>query len=346
MYFVKGLLIIAILLFCSIEVGKLWSKTGNYLEDALLGFATMMAVFNVFCVPMHILEIRFTVLCVVFSVLLIAAVLVSLVLSVKRKRRETLFQYRVSFQLFALLAVILIAYQIWRLVVMEPAIYGDDTTYIAMINDIKNSDHIQGYGVWSGIESAPYSPKYIMTSYYPFLAYWCKIFDFHPLLFCKTFYPILTTLFAYGVFWLLAERFFREDMRKKGIFLFLVTLFVEFENISYHFFSRKVLQWPWQSKSVLYTVLIPLLFYLAIRLMEDGMNARDTALLATVLFANGAASLMGVGFSTIMLGLLGIVMAIQNRRVGIFAKTVVACVPMGALLLIAVEMSQRWQFGI
>lgn len=339
MYFVKGILIILIILFCAIEVGKLWSRRSNYLKDALLGFATMLAFFNLFCVPMHILEIRFSILCGIFTAFLVASVALSLFLSVVRKRRDTIFSVSVRFNLFCLLAVGLICYQIWRLIVYEPAIYGDDFTYLSMVNDIRNSDRIQGYGYWSGIDSPPYSPKYIMTSYYPFLAYWCRMFDFHPLLFCKTFYPILTTLFAYAVFWLLGEHFFREDMRKKSIYFLLIALFVEFENISYHFFSRKVLQWPWQSKSVLYTVLIPLLFFLAVRFLTEGPTWKETAMLSVVLFANGAASLMGVGFSTIMLVLFGLVMAVQRKKPAVLGKTILACVPTGIVLLASVAIS-------
>lgn len=333
MYIVKGLFIIAVMLFCCVEVGKLWKRTGTYLESAILGFATMMAAFNLFCIPMHIMQVRFTVLCVVFTVFLVCVVAISLFLSFTRKRSYKLIQYKPGINLFLIAAAVIMVIQIWRLFVYQPIVYGDDETYLTMVNDIVSSDHIQGRYIETGAETAPYSLKYMATSYYPFLAYWCRIFHFHPLLLCKTFLPILTTLFVYGVFWLMGEFFFKEDLRKKGIYIMLVALFIEFGNASYHFFPRKVLAWPWHSKSVLYTILMPLLFYLGIKYMNDTMKKTETLLIGTVLFANGAASLMGVGFSTIMLAILGIAMAIQYRRPGILGRTALSCVPTAVVLV-------------
>ena len=128
-------------------------------------------------------------------------------------------------------------------------------------------------------------------------------------------------------------------MRKKSIMLLLSAMMVEFGNISYHFFSRKVLQWPWQSKSFLYTILMPFLLYLAIRCTEEGMKKTEIAMLAVVLFANGAASLMGVGYSTIMLFLVGLVMCVHKRSIGVLGKTVLSVVPTGVFLIFCVAVS-------
>ena len=193
MYIVKGIFILVFFLFCCIEVGKLWHRTGSYLEAALLGLSTMMAIFNVFCVPFHFMQVSFRILTVLFSVILGGLVVLSVVLSIRMKKKYTLFSFRPSFQLFFVLALALIGFQIFRLVAYQPVIYGDDVTYISMINDIKNTGLIQGLLTKTGEVTPPWSSKYMLTSYYPFLAYWCTIFDFHPLLFFKTFFPVLTT---------------------------------------------------------------------------------------------------------------------------------------------------------
>lgn len=336
MYIFKGIVILAVILFCSIEIGKLWKREAGYLEAALLGLATMMAFFNLVCIPMHILQISFSVLCIVFSVFLASTTLLSVVISIRQKKHLHIFGYPLTFHVFFVTALALIIYQIIRLVVFQPVIYGDDQTYLTMINDIVNSDHIQGLRVDTGTEMPPFSLKYMATSYYPFLAYWCKVFRFHPLLFCKTFLPILTLGFGYGIFWLYAERFFRDDMRKKSMFLLLIALFVEFENISYHFFSRKYLLWPWQGKSVLYTILMPLLFYLLICCLNHKTTKKEIFLLAVILFANGAVSLMGVGYSTIIVVFFGIVQTIQYRKPKILLQTVAICFPTAVVLTAAV----------
>ncbi len=336
MYIVKGIIILLIICFCCVEVGKLWYREGNCLETGIMGLMTMMAVFNLLCIPMHIFEVPFTVLCIAFSIFLVTGVTLSLVISLRKKKRFPVTQYKLRFQLFFIIALGLVVYQIWRLVTLQPVIYGDDETYLTMVNDIVGSDHIQGLNTETGTEVSPFSLKYMATSFYPFLAYWCRIFHFHPLLFCKTFFPILTTVFAYGVFWLYAERFFREDMRRKGMFFLLVVMFVEFENISYHFFSRKYLLWPWQGKSVLYTIMMPFLFYLLIRYLDDKTDWKRKLLLATALFANGSVSLMGVGYSSIIVVIFGVVRTIQTKRIRLLLDTLLILLPTGVVLMAAV----------
>lgn len=272
MYIVKGIAIIIIMLLCCMFVGKLWKRQGNLLEASLLGFATLLAIFQLICMPLGLAGQPFHVVCNLFLGILIGLVALSLVLSIVQRRKYTLFAYPKKFHLLLLFALILIIWQIVRQVAMEPQVYGDDTVYIGLVNDIRTSDVIQGRIPKSGADLAlaDTNLKYIFSCYYQFLAFWCRLFDFHPLLLMKTFLPILVGILSYGVFWLLAEFFFKEDMAKKSFFLFFVAMLVEFGNLTNHSFSRRMLQWTWNSKTILFTILLPLLFLLANRFAQEG----------------------------------------------------------------------------
>lgn len=364
MYILKGIVIIIIMLLCCTMVGKLWKRQGNLLEASLLGFATLLAVFQLICMPFGLAGQPFHVVCSLFLGILIGLVGLSVVLSVVQRRKYTLFSYPKKFHLFLLLALILIVWQILRQVLYQPQVYGDDTVYIGLVNDIRTSDVIQGRIPKSGADLAlaDTNLKYIFSCYYQFLAFWCRLFDFHPLLLMKTFLPILVGLFSYGVFWLIAEFFFRENMAKKSFFLFFITMLVEFGNLTNHSFSRRMLQWTWNSKTILFTILLPLLFLLANRFAQaqaDGpgvtgkigsesanspmrttgeseFRLREMLLLATVSIACGAATLTGLAFSLLMLFAVGLTRAILAKQGSIFGKILLSGVPTLLLLFVVV----------
>ncbi len=361
MYIVKGIAIIIIMLLCCTLVGKLWKRQGNLLEASLLGFATLLAIFQLICMPFGLAGQPFHVVCNLFLGILIGLVALSLVLSIVQRRKYTLFAYPKKFHLFLLFALILIIWQIVRQVAMQPQVYGDDTVYIGLVNDIRTSDVIQGRIPKSGADLAlaDTNLKYIFSCYYQFLAFWCRLFDFHPLLLMKTFLPILVGILSYGVFWLLAEFFFKEDMAKKSFFLFFVAMLVEFGNLTNHSFSRRMLQWTWNSKTILFTILLPLLFLLANRFAQEqtgamantagepvnspvkttgpsGFRLPEILILAVVSISCGAATLTGLAFSLLMLFGVGLTRAILAKRGSIFGKILLSGLPTLALLFVVI----------
>lgn len=365
MYIIKGIVIIVIILTCCIFVGKLWKREGNLLEASLLGFATLLAIFQLLCMPFGLAGQPFHVVCNLFLAVLISLVALSIVLSIVQHRKYPIFAYPTKLHLFALLALALIIWQIVRQVILQPQVYGDDTVYIGLVNDIRTSDVIHGRIPKSGADLAlgDANLKYVFSCYYQFLAFWCRLFDFHPLLLMKTFLPILVGILSYGVFWLIGEFFFREDMAKKSFFLFFVALLVEFGNLTNHSFSRRMLQWTWNSKTILFTILLPLLFLLANRFAQEqsgtippvsavppvpglisnqpvkpagGFRLREALLLATVSVACGAATLTGLAFSVMMLFAVALIRAILAKRFSIFWKTMLSCVPTLVILFVVI----------
>lgn len=338
MYIIKGIVIIVIILTCCIFVGKLWKREGNLIEASLLGFATLLAIFQLLCMPFGLAGQPFHVVCNLFLAVLISLVALSIVLSIVQHRKYPIFAYPTKLHLFALLALALIIWQIVRQVILQPQVYGDDTVYIGLVNDIRTSDVIHGRIPKSGADLAlgDANLKYVFSCYYQFLAFWCRLFDFHPLLLMKTFLPILVGILSYGVFWLIGEFFFREDMAKKSFFLFFVALLVEFGNLTNHSFSRRMLQWTWNSKTILFTILLPLLFLLANRFAQEHFRKREMLLLAVVSVACGAATLTGLAFSVMLLFAVALTRAIMEKRISIFGKAMISCVPTLAILMIVV----------
>lgn len=352
MYFVKGLVIVAIIAIMTYLTGKIWRRETSVLETMLLGFATELAVFNVLCIPMNLTQTSFVVLCACFGSFLGLVIVINVYLFLTGKatyplignwKEKGLHLPKMSFHWMLIPALLIILYEMYNMVFLQPLAYGDDTVYMTMVNDIRETNIIHGLNNGSNdyIDISGVSYKYLLTSYYPFLAFWSKICHFHPLLLCKTFLPIFYLILGYGVFWLYAEFFFKDDIEKKSIFFFVITLLVEFGNVVNHSFSRRMLLWNWNNKSVLYTILIPFLIYLAMKYMqEEKFTWLEAGILGTVLMANGSLTLMGVVFSSIALGCMGLVMVIQKREIRILLKTIVAMAPTTFIMALAILISK------
>lgn len=337
MWIFKGLFIISLIFFCALQVGKLWKRQGTYLEAVLLGFTTMLTCFELLSVPLCLLKADFRLLCLLYTLVIAALIIWSLVGDFRGERSYTFFSFRPQISFLFFMAIVLIAVQIGRQVILQPQIYGDDVTYLAMVNDIRSTNVIYGLNPWTGggISLDKVSPKYVFTSYWQFLAYWCKLFDYHPLLLCKTFLPILYGVLAYGVFFLIGEWLFQEDMKKKGMFLFLVAILVEFGNVTNHSFSRRMLLWTWNNKTVLFTIAMPFLFYLTCKLLQNDIKKREIFMLMSTLLSNGAVSLFAFVISTMMVLIIGIISWARWRNIKKLAISVVACVPMLVVLCCA-----------
>lgn len=217
-----------------------------------------------------------------------------------------------TYGIWILPALLLIGLQIYRSVVLEPYIYGDDTTYIRMITNIVETDSVY-LKTWTGqltpdvLSSISY--KYLYTTYYPFLASISLLSGIHPLILCKSILPCIYLPFHYLVVWRISGYLFSgaENGKKRGLFLFFYTVFIEWGLISYNTISRRMMMWIWNSKSLLFGILLPLLFFYSYLFMEDFEKPKEERgslwILLICSLSSISASLMGVLFVPVILGI-------------------------------------------
>lgn len=324
---------ILIMLAIPMLIGKLVIKNENILEQYLMGFAVCMAIFEVICIPMNLLEIDFLYLCIVYGILIGLLCIISILKS-NKKNNNIVSKNKVDI-IFAL-AVGIIIYQIIRVVICTPAIYGDDIAYITMVNDIKSTNIIHGLDYFNGrnIDVIDVSHKYLFTTYYQLLAVLSKITALHPLILCKTILPIFYMVMSYMVVWLVSGLLF-EKKNSREIFLFLYAVLIEVGNYSYYTISRRTLVWSWNSKSVLFTILLPFLFYYANK-VSGNIKSKDMLELAVLVTACCATTLMGAGLSPIMLLSLGFVFAVRNRNYKSFIQMGICSMPAIVILILDV----------
>lgn len=112
---------ILIMLAIPMLIGKLVIKNENILEQYLMGFAVCMAIFEVICIPMNLLEINFLYLCIVYGILIGLLCIISIVKS-NKKNNNIVSKNKID--IIFVLAVGIIIYQIIRVVICTPSAVG------------------------------------------------------------------------------------------------------------------------------------------------------------------------------------------------------------------------------
>lgn len=319
---------------------------GSYLEEKLLpmylvGFSVMLFLFQVLCVPLLFLHISFTVLCAIYwgiiAALCIGAVICGCGKKVIEDGKRTPQKIK-QINIMLVLAFGIIVVQAARMVIKTPYIYGDDVTYLAMVNDILSTDKLYSLNAMTGneIPLESVSHKYLFTSYYPFLAAIAKVINLHPLILCKTVLPIFYISMSYFVIWMLSEKLFQKNTEKRGIFFLLYTILIEFGNYTYYTLSRRVLIWNWNGKSVLFTIILPLVFYYGIQFMEGSVGRKEKRIVFLMEGAAVSTTLMGAGMAPILLSVMALIGTIKNKNIRIFISGICCCIPAIGIVILDV----------
>ena len=143
---------------------------------------------------------------------------------------------------------------------------------------------------------------------------------------------IVFLLLAYAVYTLIGRMLFGKDMEKTGYFLVLVSALLIFSAYSERTGGLFLLIRLWQGKAILAGVLLPLVFYMAVRTLGlmDGTGRAgvlDWVLLFLLMCACCAVSSMGVILGAIMFGILGILAAAKQKNLRLLAYSVCCCLP-------------------
>ena len=157
--------------------------------------------------------------------------------------------------------LMLLVFQIVRLVLYTQIHYSDDDTYIPLVGDIIHSDGFYGIDYITGRPLSPGSvldPKFRYTGWFAFQAFLSKVIGVHPLIAVKTLLPIALILLHYMIIADLYKRLNRNDVEGIAYFMFFYGLLMEFgwstltTSLSYYF-----LTWVWYGKSFVQFIILP-----------------------------------------------------------------------------------------
>lgn len=180
--------------------------------------------------------------------------------------------------------------------------YGDDRVYVAMVNDMVETDAFYPYvdetGAVQDFNEIP--KKYLLSSWYTFETMLSKVSGIKPLMLIYTMLPGYLILSMYIIWWGLADLFFRHRLDGKiGLIIVLALLFeLNSEDV-----SSFVLNWPTYGKNITANFVMPLLtlFWMY---NEKKREWKRECYLWLLMFAGCAASTMGLMMMPIEASLL------------------------------------------
>lgn len=254
--------------------------------------------------------------------------------------------------IFVALTMLIILGELVFIVFHKPYIYGDDSFYVSMINDtVERNSFYELEPSVGAINTDVIPEKYYFTAYYQFVAMICVITNIHPLIMCKTILAVIYCILSSIVIWLQCE-LYCSNKYERAILFFIITMLVLFGNYSYYTMARRVFAWNYNSKSVLFTIILPYLFYLILSKEEYWHHKTQKAErntikeleyfgeMAEVVWVASVTSLMGVGLAVIEITVLSVVIGIRNKSIIAFLKYIVACFP-ALIILVGIFLRRR-----
>ena len=239
-----------------------------------------------------------------------------------------------------LLAILIIVYQMVRFITMEMFIDGDDYTYMSLINDsvVTNHFYLRNPTTGSTVTNiwGQFHYKYLFTTFYPQMAMLTQLAGVNGNVLSHTIFPAFVIGYSYLAMWELAGFFMKKrDARVTAFFVW--TLCMEYGLWSYYTFSRRLTMYVWNSKSVCFCVLMPMLMYWVFQVIADGKCNRLVKWLGMPLMMLGCAvvTLMGAGLAPAMIGIQGLILSCHKKSVKPLLYVVYVMLP---AVFIALEM--------
>lgn len=293
------------------------------------GVMEMLCLMQIFSVPMTLAKLPFSMLVMGYSAVL--GILALLVLIFRRDvLKETFCRAAHTVKGAGKIWIVIVAVIFIPAVLLTfytPYIYGDDKTYLTMVNDIVSSNTLYLVDTVTGEAQSWVAAKYALSSYWTFLAYLAKVTGIHPLILCKTLLPYLIIPTYYVVQGLFAAWLFRGQKRKIDVYMLIVALVSIFGGFSNYTITYRLMTWVWQSKAFLALIVMPFLFYFANQMFEKRTRVIEYVLLAISVMAACSTTLTGAGIAVAMVAVLAFIYAVRRRKFGILIGTGIACSP-------------------
>lgn len=295
-------------------LGMLWEKL-LYNSDRIcpalnfaFGFMTMAAVFQVLAVPMIFLRAPFHVLKYVWMAVVICLIIVSIFLNHHNfiGKLKNSFSIQKGDRTERLIWVAVIAIVIFQTYLLAGHMHvdTDDARFVAEAMEAVEKDTMLQYhpltGEFLGYPLGEMNKD--ITSPYPiFLGLVGELFHLPPAVAAHVILPILFIPLCYAVYYVVGSWLLNDNSRHTGLFLLFLGLIHTFSFESIFASGYTLLTIIWQGRSVAAMVLLPLLWYVLLRMTgQAALKSKDYILLTATLLACAMLSGMGVLLSVLL----------------------------------------------
>ena len=296
-----------------VPVGNARSTLSKYCFAYVAGYFVRLTLFHLIAMPMTIAGARFSVMADIFTAALIIACLLSLWLG----RSAVPFRpekphFSVYEKIYGSVFVFLLLAQLYIAVFMDPTYMTyDDAVYTVYSGDALTTDFmfctLPQTGLFSKI-----SFRFIQSSLL-FPAYIVRMTGMELTVVERTFSYALNLLLAYGCYLYMSEDLY-DSRENRIIFLLLISLIYIFGYHSHHSMTFRLLGPNSQGKAILAVTLVPLLFVLFRKKLDQTYDWRFGLFLFLLSDAACALSLMGTGYFVAVVGLMVLLSLFRKQR--------------------------------
>ena len=307
-------------------------KTGDIdvLEKWNFGMVLMHAIFEIVVLAGTFTKMTLKNVTVFYFAILSAAIMIVGLIGNRTKKRVFSVGKIPSFSKkeMALLLIVLVGilYQI-LFVCLGLQSDADDAYYVGMAMTSFQTDTISVYHPYLGTPvKLKTMANYVLSPYLIFWAMWSKVLKIHPAILMRSILPAVNIAWSYVVYRLLAKKIFLTE-RKRIIFLLIVVLANLFGAYSDRTSAVFLLQRVWQGKGALAAILIPMLWYLLIRLRKEGENTYVYVELFVTILAACLTSSMALFLCPVLMGAFGLEYLISERRWSVVGRLILCTLP-------------------
>lgn len=316
------------------------------MQKLLLGWVsgqvTLWAAFLVICVPLILLEKTFAMVTVGYSVVTAGLLLASLVRMVWRRKKqvtvpaEKVAPSKAQIGLWLVFAGLLLVQLILSVVLAYEE--GDDAFYVAISTTTESANRMYQILPYTGLTTG-LDARHGLAPFPVWVAYLARISGMAPVTVAQIVVPLQIILLTYAVYYLIAGHLFAENKKNVPLFMVFVGIMFLFGGYSVYSAENFLLVRASQGKAVLANVILPFLFYLMFLLAETmqkklSFGLKNWVLLGVTMLAGCLCSTLGVLLTCMLIGVVGICMAVCYRKWTVLVPLALNCVLPGLLAVL------------
>lgn len=315
------------------------------------GYILMFTILELAGIPVVLLAVYngMTIFTRIFMCLLILCALAGLCVAWWVRKEEKKFQRYIYEPFFtrenrgqitgfeiilSILFLILAGFQLY-MAFTRASFDGDDAYYGVQALIAQQMDTLYRINPYTG-RSAPLDVRHALALFPVWEAYIGKMSDIHATVICHSVMPLVLIPLTYILYCQLGKALLGKRREMLPMFMFLIALWQMFGNISIYTTETFFLTRTWQGKSFAGNFVIPavLWIFLCIGKDEDSEKGGLWMLLACLNLAGGASSSLAILLSCLMSAGYAILLALRERRPGIFIRAGLTCIPGGIYVLL------------
>ncbi len=294
----------------------------------VMGFISLLALYQIIYLPFILTSQEFLPVHNIFVVTIGVLSIISILLNLRDfyKLILNLMDYIKSTPLVYILAIGLIIYQLYYVLTTQ-FIDEDDAFFLPIAGEALLTNKMFATDPSTGIPATDLNARYAFSPYLIFIATLSKITGIHHTILAHTVLSVFFVAVAYVVYDILGNELFENDRKKTGWFLTFISLINILGQFSTLSPQALLLHRAWQGRVVALSVILPLLFWLVVRIAKQKQNAVDWIMLFVVNLAATTLTSTSVYLTALFLGAFTLSIWISQKRANILIPMLICVIP-------------------